>query len=356
MATIAFRLDAGPSIGSGHLIRCTALAEALRRLGHRILFLCRNKLSYETLFPVVYFATPLQNSLDNHYHVQDITDELPELCRVLTEEQVDCIIVDHYGATETYFLRLKEEACLVAAIDDMKPHSFPVDVVINGNIYAERWSYPEAKCELLGSQYVLLRKEFQMNDAKTIHPSVKHIYITSGGADPLGFCLATLHWLSGICEAETEVFVIVGPDFAHSYVKQSENCLIKPVLCYHADMRACMDDADLFITSAGSTLYELAACGVPNLSCILVENQKFIGQTMHQYGYSCCVGKFENLEQQNVIPKLRRVLSDYSYRKKMSEEAQHRFMIDGANNVACFLSSMVGYGKGFTHENIISDQ
>ena len=273
MATIAFRLDAGPSIGSGHLIRCTALAEALKRLGHCILFLCRNKLSYEPLFPVVYFAPPLQNSLDNHYHVQDITDELPELCRVLTEEQVDCIIVDHYGATETYFLRLKEEACLVAAIDDMKPHSFPVDVVINGNIYAERWSYPEAKCELLGSQYVLLRKEFQMNDAKTIHPSVKHIYITSGGADPLGFCLATLHWLSGICEAETEIFVIVGPDFAHSYVKELENCLIKPVLCYHADMRACMDDADLFITSAGSTLYELAACGVPNLS-----HRRFRGQ------------------------------------------------------------------------------
>ena len=356
MATIAFRLDAGPSIGSGHLIRCTALAEALKRLGHRILFLCRNKLSCEPLFPVVYFAPPLQNSLDNHYHVQDITDELPELCRVLTKEQVDCIIVDHYGATETYFLRLKEEACLVAAIDDIKPHKFPVDIVINGNIYAEQCSYPEAKYELLGAQYVLLRQEFQMDHAKIIRPSVKHIYITSGGADPLCFCLTALHWLSGICEAETEAFVIVGPDFTHSYVKELENGLMKPVLCYHANMRACMDDADLFITSAGSTLYELAACGVPNLSCILVENQKRIGQMMHQYGYSCCVGKFENLEQQKVIPALRRLLCDCSYRRRMSEEAQHRFMGGGANNVARFINSMIDHGKGFTHENIISNQ
>lgn len=49
MKKIAFRLDTGKSIGSGHLIRCMALADELSiQSDCSILFICRNQLQ-ETL-------------------------------------------------------------------------------------------------------------------------------------------------------------------------------------------------------------------------------------------------------------------------------------------------------------------
>ena len=38
---IAFRADASIDIGSGHVMRCLALADALRARGDETLFLCR---------------------------------------------------------------------------------------------------------------------------------------------------------------------------------------------------------------------------------------------------------------------------------------------------------------------------
>lgn len=339
MATIAFRLDAGPAIGSGHLIRCTALADALQELGHHILFLCRNRLSCKISYPVVYFAPPLQSVSGDSYHVQNIEDELPALCRLLSEQHIECLIVDHYGASEAYFLRLKDQACLVAAIDDVRPHPFPVDIVINGNIYAEELSYPEARYSLLGPCYVLLRRSFQIPYLKAVHAEVKHIYITSGGSDPLCFCLEALRWLSAVCKQIGHIFVIIGPDFLPSYIQQLKNNDLKPILLHNVNMRSCMDDADLFITSAGSTLYELAACGVPNISCILSDNQRLIAKTMHAYGYSCCIGEFCQIEFSDATAVLNKMISNYACRKNMSTKAHRRFMQSGVENVAHFLHS-----------------
>ena len=213
MATIAFRFDAGPSIGSGHLIRCTALAEALRTLEHQILFLCRNPLSDPPPYPVLFFAPPLPVSTDGRYEVMDIIDELSAIQTLIPERQIDCLIVDHYGAGEAYFSALQGCVGLLVALDDTHRHPIPVDLVVNGNIYAERLSYPEASASLIGPWYLPLRKTFQSVTPRPISPRVRKVYLTSGGADPLRFCKTALEWLLALPQDHIQIHLIAGQVF-----------------------------------------------------------------------------------------------------------------------------------------------
>lgn len=340
MAVIAFRLDAGPSIGFGHLIRCTALAGALAALGHQVLFLCRGRPNVSPAFTFLPLSPPMSRPSEAGYQIQDISDELPELGALLAEARADCLIVDHYGASECYLSTLRGRVPLLVAIDDDHSRRLPVDLVINGNIYAGDLSYPEASSALLGPQYLLLRQEFQLVPHKTIVPRVRRIYLTSGGADPLRFCEAAIGWIQEIHDDTLQIFAIVGPGFSSDYIQHLETAYPEVQLCFQADMRACMEDADLFITSAGSTLYELAACGVPNLCCILAKNQVRIAQAMDSSGYSCCLGLFEEIEDIHIRPPLRRMLEDHAYRMEMSVLAQSAFTGHGAQNVARSLTDL----------------
>lgn len=353
MASIAIRLDAGPSIGSGHLIRCTALAEELRKYGHKVCFLCRNRLSQSIDFPVYYFDRTYSMQECAQYSFPPITDELPALSLILKSEQIGCIIVDHYGATEEYFHALVGMGIAVVAVDDMCVHKFPVDVVINGNIYAEDLFYEGATHALLGPEYLLLRKEFQNVPPKKINTKVSKIYITSGGADPLHFCEAMMQCLVSLDMKTVQMHLIVGPDFEEGYVHQLKTSFPHTLFIFHADMRQCMEDADLFITAAGSTLYELAACGTPNISYILAEDQRRIGNAMHHYNYTCCLGRFKDIDQENIRFSFTMILNNFTYRKTMSEQAQCLFSGTGAEHTACFLHHMLINRKAGSYENTV---
>lgn len=346
---IAFRLDCGAAIGSGHLIRCGALAEEFAAQGCEVLFVCRNKVTVPVVVPVHYLTHAYTDDCAGQYTFPPIEDETEELIEVLEENQISCLIVDHYGATPAYFEKLRPHVECLAAIDDLAKYTLPVDVVVNGNLYADERDYETVPVRLCGPSYTLLRRCFRHVGRKEIRKRLQDIYITSGGADPLGLCKK----LISVClswNRETAVFhIIVGPSFQAEYIEELAAVAVKNPcvkLLYMADMVDCMRKADLFITASGSTLYELAACGVPSISVVLAEDQQKVADAMQRWNITYNIGVMENIENGMLLDAFK-ILDDPMLRQRMSISGQNLIDVHGAHRIACqIIERMEGYFGG----------
>lgn len=327
---IAIRLDAGPSIGMGHLVRCMSLAEALQKNGSvSVCLICRFKLPWEPNCQVIYLDRDCQNN-GADYQVPDIEDEIDLLKSILMQKQIDCLIVDHYGAGDTYFQQLRSSIPFLICIDDSMKRQIPVDLILNGNLYGTKAYYSSIPRQLLGGNYTLLRSEFQNLPEKKINNQLKHIYITSGGADPLEFCQTMVRAIRQF-DSDIHIHVIVGPNFQKEYIKALS---ADPVLLHkNADMLECMLDADLFITGGGSTLYELAASGTPSISYILAENQIKVAETMWSRTCSFRGGWFSEFQPQGLITAIEK-LKNPNLRQRISRAGRKAVSSAGAKHAA----------------------
>lgn len=341
MKRVAIRLDAGRLIGSGHLMRCISLAEILQiEYGIEVIFICRNKLHVEIVFEVVYLCKDYVTS-GCTYEFPSICDELEDIKNVLSERCINCLIVDHYGAGDEYFEQIRDSVSCLICIDDSIKRYIPVDMIINGNIYGIQADYGSVPIQLLGREYTLLRSEFMNIPRRKIRKKLKKIYITSGGADPLRFCESIAQVIRAEM-AEIELHIIVGSDFdSHYYTVGLKK--YTALLHENANMKECMLDADLFVSSAGSTLYELAVTGTPSISYILADDQIKIAEKMWKENCSIEGGDFSEFQPQKMVDVLQRVC-DFELRKEMSAKAQRTVHGLGAVNVARQIASII-YGE-----------
>jgi len=284
---IYFRADANEKIGTGHIMRCLSVAEAFKELKKDVCFLVSDtsgaKLVTEKGFPVM----ELQSKWN------DLDGEISQLKDILQKGNADLLIVDSYYVTENYLEQL-HEITKIAYIDDLNSFVYPVDWVINYNIYAPDISYKEAYEKagkydtnfLLGAKYAPLRKEFQ-NRNHGIKDKIEKILVTSGGTDErdtLGNVLDVFskkEWFS-----EYEYYVVLGKFNVHKDALTAKWQNIKNVhLLYHiSDMAEYMMLCDFAITAAGSTTYEMCACGIPAVSYIMADNQKSVASKFHELG------------------------------------------------------------------------
>lgn len=330
MKQIVIRLDTGPSIGLGHLMRCLSLAERLTE-EHlaSVSFLCRNRLPQEIPYEVRYLKQGAI-ALAEGYQVSGIEDEVEEMKQVLRDCHIDCLIVDHYGAGDGYFEALREHVSCLVCIDDGMKRTIPADIVVNGNLYGAKADYGAVPVQLLGGTYTLLRKEFQNLPVRNIRSRMQTVYLTSGGSDPLQFCEKILQAAGGHFP-ELSFHVIAGSDFEPEYTAALEK--YTAVVHKNADMRECMLDADLFITGGGSTLYELAATGTPSISYILAEDQRRVAEEMWKRDCSVRGGCFAEFQEEKLFAAIEG-LKEPGLRQNMSRAGQKTVRGQGAKQAA----------------------
>ena len=90
-------------------------------------------------------------------------------------------------------------------------------------------------------------------------------------------------------------------------------------LYFNANMSKLMSNSDLAISACGSTLYELAACGIPTIGIIVAENQERLGKIMHDRGMVYNLGWSSKLEAKIVKNVVEMICRDYKYRHEMIE-------------------------------------
>ena len=199
---IVFRADASTQMGSGHIMRCMCLAEALQKHQAQIWFIVRHITDYleqilrDKGFQVI--LLPDQNSqTDDLFHsewlgVSQIDDALAT-CKVLQhlEKPVDWLIIDHYAIDHRWERILKPLVDKVLVIDDLADRIHDCDILLDQNQYLNLSSRYKNKVHedtqlLLGSRYALLRNEFRVarqQKKQEFNPQVRKILIFFGGMD-----------------------------------------------------------------------------------------------------------------------------------------------------------------------------
>lgn len=341
---VLIRADANEIIGMGHVMRCLSIAHVFADRGEKVKFVTADHkcdgLINNNGFEVVCLNSRY-NALDQESIVQVVIDNRPSL-----------ILVDSYYVTQEYF-RLLSQYCCVAYVDDLNAEIWNVDILINYNIYGEHIDYSKYKMVktllLLGPKYAPLRREFVGIKSHRIKP-VTDVLISAGGSDPEGI---TEKIMREICSKLKNIrfhFIIGALNPRLDIIKSRVLSNVVLHINEH-NMSDLMQLCDVAISAAGSTLYELCACGTPTITYTLADNQLLAAKEFEKQEIMIYAGDCRhNLSfVQTLEYLLKNVIDDIDKRKKMASKMQ--LLVDGKGAeriVDCLINDKLRERQGFS--------
>lgn len=360
---ILFRADASSIIGSGHVMRCLTLAEVLRGEGHRCVFVCRdlpgNMIHYlrNRGFDVHSLSAPKPfndaSDIANHGSWPEFSEtaDVNETLCVLSDQSFDWVVVDHYDISETWECEVRKLASRVMAIDDLADRSHHCELLLDQTYGRKSEDYLGKVLAhtnlLLGSEYVLLRHEFDKVRSESLarrsNPSLKNILVTMGGGDchdVAGQVLQLLLDSSRFRHFQVTVIVGFSSPWLERYKSLSENLaenirVIAPI----DNMADYLRDADLVIGAPGSSAWERCYLGVPSIACVLADNQKLIANALASSESAIVFGNSKSM-MNNLESCLQMLMENNDKLRSMSRNSTKLIEDNGALKVAkCLVGS-----------------
>lgn len=316
---ILFRVDASPAFGSGHAMRCLALAEAWLRTRESALFV-----SACEAFPAVTAVGIETVAIAAEAGSEADAQATIALAR---EHGADWIAVDGYQFPAEYQRALKASGCRVLVIDDHgQAGEYAADLVLDQNATADaaRYSGRAAGTRLLlGSRFVLLRGNFlRWRDWRRPVPDrASRILVTFGGADPVNATAKVVQALAGL--PDVEIVAAVGPHNFHPLPELPNVRYIRGV----SDLSELMTACDLAISAAGSTCWELAYLQTPMLVLSIADNQRPVAAALAANGAAGNLGWHADVSTEHILAAASELIDDAARRRAMG--AAGRAMIDG---------------------------
>jgi len=146
---VVFRVDSSLDLGLGHLMRCLILADALRKKGVNVFFVCRELFNNGILLlqKKGFVVKRLSDDDIAYRKLADIKPFSVEKQRLDAErtkecfaknEQADWMVVDHYGLGDVWGNTIRTFAKKLMVIDDLANRKFVCDLLLNGNYYTNK--------------------------------------------------------------------------------------------------------------------------------------------------------------------------------------------------------------------------
>jgi len=261
---VVFRVDASETIGGGHVMRCLALADALRRDGADCHFICRELTGHllETIGSRGYatHALPMQSAAISH---ADWRVDAEQTRRVVEGATTDWLVIDHYQLGRDWEQLIRPVVGRILAIDDIG-RSHDCHCLLDQNFSNPTHArYADATARgaelLLGPHFALLGYEFAELRERALsrrNGSLRHLLVTMGGADPSNETSKVLAGLRESAHSRLAVDVVVGAANPNRQAVATA-CARLPAAKLHVQssrMAELMVTADCAITAGGSTM------------------------------------------------------------------------------------------------------
>ena len=309
---ILIRADANSNIGMGHVMRTLSIADALSSdtsfptiiSGKKdIKFVLADEMVADLIKSRGYEPIVLHT---DYSHMEDEIEKWTEL-----EDSIDAdlIIVDSYFVTADYLSWLKENIGFTAYIDDVLSFPYPVDVLVDYNAYATEESYhalyggKEEPELIIGPSFAPLRSMFQDVPPKEQREEVKDVLLSTGGSDELHIAANFVQYLCELGTEDKTYHILLGAmNTDKEEIKALASGMDRVIIHENVqDMRGLICSMDVIVSAAGSTLYEICACGVPLITFSTADNQ-FPGATaFSSLGLAINIGDLREPESRTVM-------------------------------------------------------
>lgn len=323
-----FRVDASLQMGSGHVMRCLTLAQALRAQGVECTFACRAHVGHLIMFirdaGFAVEALAVEDTACSveapgglaHAHWLGASQEADAVACLPLLERVkpQWLIVDHYSLDKTWEALVADHAEHILVIDDLADRAHYCHLLLDQNLGRKVSDYaslvPAACRVLVGPIHALLRPEFALLRDESLQfrkaNALNAITIAMGGVDEpnaTGKVLASLSRCP--LSADTHITVIMGglaP--ALDSVRQAASLMPWPtrVLVGINNVAEVLASSDLVIGAVGGSAWERCALGVPTLMVVLAENQRPGAMALAHEEAGLLIGEVNEIESE--LPRL----------------------------------------------------
>lgn len=320
--TLLIRADATVAMGTGHIMRCLALAQAWQDAGGRCCFVIAEAPS--ALLERLRLEGMEVEQIDV---LAGSEDDGAQLCKLASKWSAAWAVVDGYHFDAQYQLQIKNAGFKLLFLDD-HGHAghYYADLVLNQNFHAKKETYNN--CEpytelLLGSKHVLLRREFRAskNWQRYIPATARKLLVTMGGSDPDNFTLAVLGALSKKRFCDLEVIIVSGTGNPHQHSLDAAAANVPDmfrIVKNAGNMAALMQSADLAIAIAGGTVWELFCLGCPSLVYGRDDLQAQMNRALHAEGRLIDMGHSDSSGLYQLVSVLEMLIPSAGKRAQIS--------------------------------------
>ncbi|MDR2546849.1 MAG: UDP-2,4-diacetamido-2,4,6-trideoxy-beta-L-altropyranose hydrolase [Lachnospiraceae bacterium] len=338
---IIFRTDANSDIATGHMVRSIAIANECHAHGEAVCFVVADEISAEIM------AGFCRETISHHVEIldssyNDMEAELPKFIDFLLKKKPKALLLDSYFATSRYITSLNDYT-RTFYLDDFGNYDMPAAVIIDytakaNHLQTTRKTHENRRTAkyLLGSMYTPLREQFR--DVKYhVREEVRDIFISAGGSDIGNMTGELLELIQEMTADGIRFHVVVGIVNPHRDRLRAQFAAVANIIFYEnvSEMASLMQECDIAITAAGSTICELCAVGVPTICFTVADNQVTNAEGLSAAGAVIYVGSQQDDKEGedsksvagDIKAHLFALIGDFPRRTSMS--AQMRSIVDG---------------------------
>ena len=296
MKTCLIRLDASASVGYGHLMRCLALGEELRKT-YELVFIIREDKSAELIENQGYQVKQIAHDADEEAALLLLARKFPDSIWIID-------VKTQY--TEGFLPELKKSSCILLLIENLSHNMDAADSVLFPAAHLDErildpWLAKDQRHRVLsGWDWILLRDEIL-----NVSPSKQtlSLAITTGGSDPNGVFFKIWELLKGTGIHAT---FLIGNSFAHrDRLPQADENL--KIVDYEIEYVA---SAQYVISTFGVSVAECLFLGKPVIS-IAHSHENAEGSAILSERTPACIdlGYYEDLKQENLLKAIEKCQS-----------------------------------------------
>jgi UDP-2,4-diacetamido-2,4,6-trideoxy-beta-L-altropyranose hydrolase len=327
---VAIRVDASLDIGTGHVMRCLALASRLRERGAQSLFLCGDTAG--NLCDLIQELGFGAARLPAYRLPADWQRDADGTCSAIGSRGLvpDLLVVDHYGLDARWERALHPLVGRIFVIDDLANRFHDCDVLLDQNLH----DFPDSRYLALvkpgtrvfvGPRFALMRSEFDNAAVRLRDQGLRRLLIFFGGTDPTNEAQKLISALRTLGTDSPDAMLVLGPVNPHAAgVERSAAGLTKiEIFKSTSRMAELMSEADLGVGTCGASAWERCSLGLPALVVVNAENQRDDARILHALGAVRNLGCSVDAKIDDWVAALRALQQDPMALLAMSRASAH---------------------------------